>query len=278
MFRQSVFEYVKSIGYVDDNATDDLDAAWKRQGPMMEHLETTAAEDWVAVSDDQIVGLARATNRDGHIQLTHFFVDPATQGKGVGRGLLERAMRADLGEHRSIMATQNPLALGLYFRFGVDFQAQTFEFGGRPEVRDPIGDVKIERTEVTDEVVAMDADTLGFERRVDLDFLAGDRPLYLATANGEAVGYIFGSNGNNTGPGGVVDPALLPGLLAAVDTEAANAGVEHMRYTLPGPAADGIRWALGAGYRIDPFYEVLLADTDRIRLDRYLMTQPGFIW
>ena len=278
MFRGSVFNYVKQIGLAAPDATDDVGAAWERQGPMMIHLEDTAAEDWIAESDGRIVGLARATNRDGHIQLTHFFVDPSTQGMGVGRGLLERAIPPGFGQHRSIMATQNPLALGLYFRFGVEFQAQTFEIGGKPELRDPVGDVKLERTELNEYVVSLDYDTLGFERRIDLEFLASDRPLYLAVANGEPVGYAFGSNGTNTGPAAVLHPSLLPGVLAALDTEAATSGYESIRYTLPGPASAGIRWALEAGHQIDPFYEVLLADTPRIRLDRYLMTQPGFIW
>ena len=278
MFRSSVFDYVKQIGRAAPDAIDDVPAAWERQGTMMVHLENTAAEDWVAERDGRIVGLARATNRDGHIQLTHFFVDPSTQGMGVGRGLLERAIPLGLGEHRSIMATQNPLALGLYFRFGVEFQAQSFELAGTPQPRDPIGEVKIEPSDITDDIVSMDAETLGFERRTDLEFLVHDRPLYLAKVNGEIVGYAFGSNGTSTGPAAVVDPALLPGLLAAIDTEAAVSGHESVRYTLPGPAAAGIRWALGVGYRIDPFYEVLLADSPRIRLDRYVMTQPSFIW
>lgn len=278
MFRSSVFEFARQIGLVGPDDEDDIAKAWNRQAPTAVHLEKTAVEDWVAVDDDAIVGWARSVERAGHVQLTHFFVHPSTQGRGVGRGLLERAFSPALGKHRSIMATQNPLALGLYFRFGVEFQGQTFEIGGMPQEREPSGDVKLERSDLTDEITALDANTLGFDRRIDLEFLASDRPLFLATSNGETIGYAFGSNGSSIGPAAAVEPALLPGILAGLDSEAAAAGDTHVRYTLPGPASPAIRWALEAGHKIDPFYEVLLADTSRIRLDRYLMTQPGFIW
>lgn len=278
MFRGSVFDFVRQIGLVGPDDHDDIAAAWERQGPTAVHLENTAAEDWVALAETGVVGWARSVERDGHVQLTHFFVDPSTQGRGVGRGLLERAFPLGLGRHRSIMATQNPLALGLYLRFGVEFQGQTFEIGGRPVERPRVRDVELERSELTDEICAIDAQILGFDRRVDLEFLAGDRPLFLAASNGATVGYAFGSNGTSMGPAGAVEPSFLPGILAGLDTKAAANGIEHVRYTLPGPASAAIRWALESGHHIDPFYEVLLADTPRIELDRYLMTQPGFIW
>lgn len=277
MFRGSVFDFVRRIGLIGPEDEDDVDAAWSRQGPTAVHLEETAREDWVAELDGDIVGWARSVERDGHLQLTHFFVDPSTQGRGVGRGLLERAFGVE-AEHRSVMATQNPLALGLYFRFGVEFQGQTFEIGGRPAEREPVAEVRLERSDLTEEIVAMDSETLGFDRRIDLEFLTGDRPLFRAIQGSETVGYAFGSNGSYVGPASVVKPELLPGVLAALDTEAARADVSHVRYTLPGQASAAIRWALESGHMIDPFYEVLLADISRIKFERYLMTQPGFIW
>ena len=278
VFRNSVFDYARQIGFIGPEVPNDIETAWLRQGALATHLEETVAEDWLATRDDEIVGWARSVLRGEHLQLTHFFVDPEIQGQGVGRGLLDRAFPPHLGQHRSILATQNPLALGLYLRFGVQPWGQTFEIGGTPAEREPAADVKLERSDLTAEITEIDREALGFDRRIDLEFLAVDRPLYLATSNGQTVGYGFGSNGTAMGPAASVDPEFLPGILAGLDTEAATAGIEQVRYTLPGPAAPAIRWALDNGHRIEPFYEVLLADTPRIRLDRYLMTQPGFIW
>lgn len=130
--------------------------------------------------------------------------------------------------------------------------------GGVPQRRDPIDDVKLERSELVDEIVAMDSETLGFERRIDLEFLARDRPLFLACRGDETIAYAFGSNGTNVGPASVTEPELLPGVLAALDTEAAAAGYDEIRYTLPGPASAAIRWALDVGDRIDPLLRGLV--------------------
>ncbi|MGB7858885.1 MAG: GNAT family N-acetyltransferase [Acidimicrobiia bacterium] len=278
VFRTSVFDYVRQIGLVGADAEDDIEAAWNRQGSMARHLADTAHADWVAEQGDKIIGWARSIERDGHVQLTHFFVDPSAQGKGVGRGLLKRAFSEAEGQHRAVIATQNPLALGLYLRSGVEFRGQTFELAGTPRVRDVIGTVLLERSDLTEEIISIDIETVGFERRVDLEYLADDRPLYAVINAGRMVGYAFGSNGTYTGPAAVVTPDLLPGVLSGLDTEAAAMGIDYVRYTIPGPAAGAIRWALNAGHRIDPFYEVLLTEQPHLKLDRYLMTQPGFIW
>jgi hypothetical protein len=39
-----------------------------------------------------------------------------------------------------------------------------------------------------------------------------------------------------------------------------------------------VGWALASGYKIAPFYEVLLAKESSLKLDRYVMTQSAFIW
>jgi hypothetical protein len=43
-------------------------------------------------------------------------------------------------------------------------------------------------------------------------------------------------------------------------------------------AKRAVSWALTSGYKIDPFYEVLLAKNPSMNLDRFIMTQSAFVW
>ena len=278
MFRASVFKYVQDIGLVSPEEKDGVEGAWERQRSMMVHLENTVAEDWVAELDGKIVGWGRSVERGGHLQLTHFFVHPDAQGRGVGRGILERAFPASRGTSRSILATQNPLALSLYLRSGVSVHGNSIELGRHPRSLESDSDIALEATELTDEVREIDRDVVGYEREIDLEFLANDRPLYLVKKGTETAGYAFGLQGMYVGPVGVLDAKDLQPTVALLEAAAARDGAEDFRITIPAPAAETVRWALDNGYRIDPFYEMLLMDSPVISLDRYVMTQPSFIW
>ncbi len=192
--------------------------------------------------------------------------------------LLERAFPATHRGQRSILATQNPLALGLYFRAGVEFRGLSFDFEGVPEQRDIETGVSLEPSDLVDELAAIDREVMGFDRRVDLEFLAGDRTLYLARRDSAAVGYAFGSEGPYVGPAATRLAADLPDVVTLLESEAAKAGAQHFRFTVPAVAVATVRRALESGYRIEPFYKVLLSNTADMSLDRYLMTQPSFIW
>lgn len=168
--------------------------------------------------------------------------------------------------------------MGLYLRFGVDFQAQTFEVEGTLQLREPVSGVRIERSELTDEIVDLDTKTVGFNRRIDRDFLATNRPLYRASVDNIFVGYAFGSNGSVLGPAAVVDATFFPGFSQLSTPKPPEPESRMCDIRCPGLASSAIRWALDAGHPIDPFYEVLLADSPNIPFDPYLMTHPGFIW
>ncbi len=282
VFRSSLWSYLADIGLVDPDQENDTHVAWERQGKLMVHTEETAAEDWVAFDGQEPVGWARSVERDSHLQLTHFFVLAKSQGKGVGRGLLDRAIPLGMGEHRSIMATMNRSALSLYLRYGVRFQGLSFTFAGAPQRRSVDHGLEIRRVEPASEEVEainrIDAEILGYRRPVDIDFFAGDRPGFVFYREGEPVGYAFGTDGHAAGPAATLDPVDFPAVLQQVEATAVEAGQEKLWLTFPASASSGVSWALESGYRIDPFHEVLLADTGRIKLDRFLMTQPSFIW
>lgn len=281
LFRRSLWAYIQELGMAGPDQTDDVDAARARQGPLMEHLERTAAEDWVAEDGaGAIVGMARSIERDGHLELTHFFVDPSAQASGIGRGLLRRAFPQGRTPHRSIIATQHPRALSLYLRSGVASQGVAATLSTRPRAVDIETDLALESAgaDAVSLISQLDRKVLGFRRPEDITFLLADRPAQLLRRDDEVVGYVFLGNGLAAGPAATLDPRDLPVALAAIESAAYDGAQETLFLTLPMAASHGVRWALGRGYSIDPFYEMLLVDTDSMKFDRYLMTQPSFIW
>ena len=281
VFRGSLWAYVQQIGIVPHDVADDVDTAYSRQGPLMEHLHSTGTL-WVAEDDQgELVGLAMSIERDGHLQLTHFFVSPDAQQGGLGRGLLERAFPLGRGDKRSIIATQHPRALGLYLRFGVRSHgvAATFEKSAAPVSveTDLVVEPLTRRDESVELIVSLESEILGYRRPEDIAFLIADRPAVVLRRGGAPVGYAFGSNGLSVGPGGTLDPADLPVALAHMETSAHDHG-QGTVFQLCELGSPGVDWMLDHGYHIDPFYEHLLTNEPFIRHDRYLMTQPSFIW
>lgn len=283
MFRASLWAYVQQIGFVGPDEVDSVEAAWDRQGPLMQHLESTAAEDWVAEdASGTVVGMARSIERDGHVQLTHFFVDPQAQTRGVGRQLLELAFPLGWGRHRSVIATQDPRALGLYLRFGVKARGLGIALSKRPAVTEVPTTLRIEEigpgSASVDAIGAIDQQVLGFRRDQDIRFLLSERPACLFWRGREPVAYLFAGTGLVAGPGAALDRSDLPVLIAEQELRALAAGHETISIGLSTAASDTLAWALEHGFRIEPFYEVLLSDAPTLQLDRYLMTQPAFIW
>lgn len=282
VFRSSLWAYVQGKGIVAGE-DQDLDAAWARQGALMQHLQRTAALDWVAEDGEgRIVGMARSIERDGHVQLTHFFVGIDAQAVGVGRELLRRTFPLGWGRHRSIIATQHPRALGLYLRYGVEAHGVGLALTKKPQASLPTSDLVPRRVgndpAATASVVAIESDVLGYRRPEDVEFLVSDRPVTLYERRGKVVGFGFGSNGLASGPAAVSDPRDLPAVLADQETMAAEAGLDEVQISLSSAAAHTLRWALQHGYRIVPFYEMLLLDAPVISFDRCAFTQPAFIW
>jgi len=283
VFRASVWAYVRQIGLLAPDAVDDVEEAWQRQGPLMEHLERTAAEDWLAADESgRVIGMARAIERGSHVQLTHFFVSPDAQATGVGRGLLERAFPLGWGRHRSVIATQHPAALGLYLRFGVKGRGLGLALSKEPTPVEVPTNLRVEEVgpgEVAEEAInSIDKQVLGFRRPVDIRFFLSERPAYLFWRGREPVAYLFASTGLVSGPGAALDRSDLPALIVKQETLAFAAGHDKTSIGLSTSAADTLSWALEHGYRIEPFFEVLLSDAPTMRLDSYLITQPPFIW
>lgn len=283
LFRESIWDYMLQQGLVGADDEPDVDEYFRQQRNLYLHLEQTAAEDWVAESDrGELLGWARAIERDNHLQLTHFFVSPAAQNGGIGRQLLQRTFAPNRGEQRSVIATTNTRALSLYLRHDVSFHGIAFSFYGKPQIRRRDSDLEVvtadASAETLDSIVEIDSQVLGYRRPVDLGFFMQHQPAFLFYAHGRPVAYAFGSDGYAAGPAAALEPQHLPPILEQIETSAYQKGMESLGLTIPAPASHAVNWALSAGYRLDPFYAVLLAKYPSMRLDRYIMTQSSFIW
>jgi GNAT superfamily N-acetyltransferase len=103
----------------------DADAdAIERARRRVAHLQRTdPGGAWVADQGGRVVGLAMALVREGVWGLSLFAVDPALQGRGIGRRLLEasfdhgRDARAHL-----ILSTESPAAMRRYARLGLELR------------------------------------------------------------------------------------------------------------------------------------------------------------
>jgi hypothetical protein len=90
------------------------------------------------------------------------------------------------------------------------------------------------------------------------------------------VGYAFLPNARGSaGPVAAADPRDLPAALAALEDAAHERGLDTLELTVPLAATSGVSWLLGErGFRLDPFYCLLLADGDWAQLDRYVPFNP----
>ncbi len=289
VFRHSLFDYLRRTGQVDASADWTSSAAiaeaWGRHSRWMEHLAATAAEDWVAEdADGRIIGWAQSIERDGMLELTMFFVDPDAQTRGVGRGLLERVFPLGRGHTRTISATQDPRAVALYLRFGVSYLTSSIDVLGPPRASVIETDLHIERVlpgGMADAEIAIadfERQLLGHARREDTRFLLGERPAWLARRGDRVVGMAFGMNGDCTGPIGALDTSDLPALMATVENDAVDREVKELGFTIPMVNATALAYVLGRGYQVDTFYTFILSSSDHMRLDRYIETQPTFIF
>jgi GNAT superfamily N-acetyltransferase len=276
LFRRSLSDYMIRIG-INEGAGEPAEA-WRQWQAMYAHLEKTAAEFWVAENRGEMVGFARSTERDGLLKLTEFFVDPKTQARGVGRGLLERAFPVGRGPDRSIIATMDATAVGLYLRFGVSVQCLGLFLSKVPERQPVETDLDFEPAEAgrdDEAILALEKQVLGHRRRADISWLLGDRPGVLYRRGGRPVGYGFESNAlGQVGPVAVLEPSDMPAALAGLENAAFDLGLEEIGLTVPEVNRTAVAWLLEHKWRIFPFYTLLMANGPFMKLDRYVLCEP----
>lgn len=179
-------------------------ALWrKRCAHLIEH---DPGGCWVAEDDSGPVGIATSLRRESWWGLSSYFVLPQTQGTGVGKGLLDAALRhADGAERGMICATHDPKAFRRYRMAGFTLHPTMLSWGTVDRSTIPalrrVRDGSAADVELCDEV---DRRTRGAGHGVDHGLLAADSPL-IVIDDAAGRGYCY------------LRPVGGPGLLAATD-------------------------------------------------------------
>ncbi|MBV8560832.1 MAG: GNAT family N-acetyltransferase, partial [Acidimicrobiia bacterium] len=219
------------------------------------HFLTTDPEgSWVAEQDSAIVGLAQAHQREGLWVLGHLFVAPWAQSQGVGRALLERALRyGDPGGPALIMASRDPRAMRRYALAGFELRP-ALAAGGRVDRLRLVADQQVRDGSANDLdlLAGIDRRLRGASRSADheLSLREGDRLLLFGD---RAYAFLRGSRVSSVG--GLDADAAARCLMAAL-AEAPPGPVSFSWVT--GAQQWAVRVALEARLELHPHGPVMV--------------------
>jgi len=212
--------------------------------PTYRHLMRNDRERcFVAEADGRVVGYSAAFVREDFAFLAALFIDPAHQGSGVGRRLMELALHGAPKRQATISDSIQPVSNALYAKHGLFPATPILAFQG-PARLAVTSD--LDAADVTPGALAMlDRDAYGFDRSIDHAFWASRATPTLWLDRGEPVAYSY------RWPSGRIGP------LAGRDEQAAAAalvgelarGPNHT-IQIPGTSVSLVRVAVEAGLRL----------------------------
>lgn len=280
VFEETVADLVRRFGSRGTTSWHDPDALarmWFERRSLYEHLARTADQFWLAEQDERIVGFARSIVSDGLRQLTELFVRPGIQAGGVGRELITRALPADESRHRSIIATTDFRAQGLYLKAGVYPRFPIYYFSREPEpvsvttnlVFEPVG----ADDETLDIMARIDKKVLGHRRDITHRWLLSDRQGYLYIRDDQAVGY--GYTGHRNGPFALQDNSDFPAVLAHAESVAARHGREF-GLEVPTINRSAVDYLVKRGFELDTFVAIMMSNEPYGKFEHYILSSPPF--
>jgi GNAT superfamily N-acetyltransferase len=183
-------EYVSGeASYALDAATQRIDwppaarrdatrsALWRKR--CLHLIEHDADGCWIAEDDSGPVGIATSLRRESWWGLSSYFVLPRAQGTGIGKALLDAALRhADGTDRGMICATHDPKAFRRYRRAGFTLHPTMLSWGTVDRSAIPalhrVRDGSAADVDWCDEV---DRRTRGAGHGIDHELLRADYPL-----------------------------------------------------------------------------------------------------
>lgn len=282
IFRRSLTDYGERTGVIAITGGSNpriMNKLWERRRKLWEHLTNSSDQYWLAEDENgAAVGYARSIRRGSHRELTEFFVLPDRQSSGVGKGLIERAFPHDTPQ-RTIIATSDYRAMGLYLKAGVYPYQSELHFERKPEPVHLETDLVFEASsssKATLQFLAkIDQKILGFERDVDHTFLARDRSLYLYRRGGSVVGYGY-CNRDFYGPFALLEKRDFPAVLAHAETLAYEFGANSIDLEVPAYNTIAVDYLIGRGYLIDGFMASIMSNRSFGNFENYILTSPPF--
>ncbi len=237
-------------------------------------LGTDPQSCYVADDHGRVMAFGIVMRRGVEAFLSFLFVEPAWQGRRIGRAVLDACV-AGAGEGVERLSTcaeaNQPVSTGLYARMGMAPRTPLYLIRGTlPDEALPSVPLDVQRRPLQAEAVAaLDRALLGYERPADHTFWARERTGALFTdAAGAVLGYGYAHPSGRIGPVAAVEPEYLPGfigyLVRLTDV------LEGRQLVVPGPAATALVPLLAAGLRIDGTPAVHCAQGPGPRFDRYM--------
>lgn len=281
LFEETLADFVQRLGFAGATSWGDnekLEKMWQQRRPLFEHITHTKDQFWLARQNNQIVGYARTTMRDGTQELTEFFVKPGIQSGGVGRGLIERAFPQEGAERRIIIATADFRAQALYLKSGVFPRFPIYYFGREPEQVPFASDLQfvplVNHAETISTLAAIDKETIGFRRDADQQWFLANRRGYLYVRDGRPAGY--GYVGENSGPFALLDATDFPAVLAHAESTAQAEGLKRFGVEVPTVNETAVSYLLSRNFKLDVFIAMFMSDRPFGNFDRYIITSPPF--
>jgi len=221
--------------------------------------------------------------------LSHLFVLPDFQGKGIGRSLLERTMnysRIANCTHRAVITMAfNPASISLYLKNGL-FPAEdiylmrlgTQREGPSPGKRRETFQEAIHLSKQQQEdLAAIDREILGTSREGHHRFFLTDRMAtgYLIRYRGRPAAYAYLWPDGRIGPMAALKDVPYRDLLKLIVRHAGDDS-RFLTLMIPGSNHTALETAFSLGFTVRMPY-VLLASERFGSLDRYLFHSPGLM-
>lgn len=242
-----------------------------------EHIRRTGIFQ-VAEVDGKLAAICHAIVRGSLWFLSGFWALPSSQGKGIGRALLERVWDEGTRQGAEIFFTWSSVdvrAMATYMKFGMLPGYQILNFAGAFQSASD-DDVKGYETQPLDikNAMSIDEQVRGTRRECDhqfsiSEFKAEGRQL---VRDGRAVGYYYFSNGT-VGSAAWLEAEDAEPVLESACREASKQA-EQIRLMIPGVNHSAIRFALRAGLKFVS-YSHLLTTEQFGQMEKYLPSGPS---
>lgn len=223
--------------------------------PTLQHLLAHDGERFfVAEVAGSVVGLGAAFVRTDTWYLAWLFIDPAHQGRGIGRQLLELVLTAAPPHRITITSSIQPISNALYSRHGLLPATPVLGFEGSVEVEAPRDLLAGDANPAA--LADLDQAAYGFDRALDHAYWRSRAGATVWSRGGEPVAYSY------RWPSGRIGPlAGRDGESAASALRAELARGQQATVDIPGTCRPLVREALSAGMRmVAPVGLLLLSD------------------